>query len=471
MTRHVVVVGGGITGLSAAWELSHDPTTSVTVLEASDRFGGRIQTSSFAGRMVDEGADAFLRRVPEGLRLAVELGLEDGLVSPAATSALVWSRGELRPLPPGLVLGVPTDADALVPSGILSDVAIDAVRAEPNLAGAPLGGDESVGSLIRRRFGDEVLEQLVEPLVGGINAGEADRQSVDAVVPQIAAAARRSASLTRGFAAVTAEVADAAAPAANPTSAAGPVFAAPRAGMGSLISELVAGLAARGVELATGVGVEGIEPGVAGWVVLAGGAKIEADAVIITSPAPVASRLVEPLAPAAAEGLAAIDHASVALVALAIPNDQLRRPLDGSGYLVPRTAGLTITATSWSSSKWAHLAGDDDVIMRVSCGHRDDPGPTELDDDDLVAAVLADLSTTMAFDPSPTALRITRYPNGFPQYDVGHLDRVAAIEAELRDQAPGIVVCGSALRGLGVPACIRQGREAARAVIGTAIAE
>jgi oxygen-dependent protoporphyrinogen oxidase len=465
VTRHVVVIGGGITGLAAAWELSHDPTISVTVLEASDRFGGRIQTSAFANRMVDEGADAFLRRVPDGLQLITELGLDDRLVSPTATSALVWSRGELRPLPAGLVLGVPTDAEALVPSGILTDAAIDAVRAEPNLAGTPLDADESVGSLIRRRFGDEVLEQLVEPLVGGINAGEADRQSVDAVVPQIAAAARRSASLTRGFAALADDAA-----AGTGHAAPGPVFAAPRAGMGSLIAELVAGLAARGVELTTGLGVEAIERSGGGWLVSAGDATIEADAVIVTSPAPVASRLVRPLAPEAADGLAAIDHASVALVALAIPADQLRRPLDASGYLVPRTAGLTITATSWSSSKWAHLAGDDDVIMRVSCGHRGDPGPTELPDDDLVAAVLADLSTTMAFDPSPSEVRITRYPAGFPQYDVGHLDRVAAIEADIRDHAPGIVVCGSALRGLGVPACIRQGREAARAVIGSAVA-
>jgi oxygen-dependent protoporphyrinogen oxidase len=460
MTAHVAVVGGGITGLAAAWELSADPTVTVSVLESSHRFGGRIRTSPFAGRMLDEGADAFLRRVPEGVALATELGMADRLVSPAVTSALVWSHEQLRPLPAGLVLGVPTNADALDGAGILTEAAVAAVRAEADLAGAPLVGDESVGSLIRRRYGDEVLEQLVEPLVGGINAGEADRQSVDAVVPQIAAAAHRSPSLTRGFAALAADVAS------GTPAPAGPVFAAPRAGMGSLIDELVAGLAARGVDLATDYDVDGIERDGDGWALWERvGSRLETDAVIVTSPAPVASRLVRPMAPGAADLLVAIDHASVALVALAIPTNQLPRPLDASGFLVPRTAGLTITAASWSSSKWAHLAGED-AILRVSCGHRGDPAATALDDDDLLAAVLADLSTTMGFDPAPGEVRISRYPAGFPQYDVGHLDRVAAIEADLADRAPGVMVIGSALRGLGVPACIRQGRDAARATLG-----
>jgi oxygen-dependent protoporphyrinogen oxidase len=261
MTRHVVVIGGGITGLAAAWELSDDPTVTVTVVESQSRFGGRIQTSPFAGRMLDEGADAFLRRVPDGIELATELGLADRLVSPAVTAALVWSGGQLRALPGGLVLGVPTSADAVAPSGILSDTAVERVRTEPSLAGDPLVGDESVGSLIRRRYGDEVLEQLVEPLVGGINAGEADQQSVDAVVPQIAAAAHRSASLTQGFATLAAEAA-----AAGPAST-GPVFSAPRDGMGSMIGELAAALAARGVDLMPSAPVEAIEPSAGGWTV------------------------------------------------------------------------------------------------------------------------------------------------------------------------------------------------------------
>jgi oxygen-dependent protoporphyrinogen oxidase len=363
-------------------------------------------------------------------------------------------------LPTGLVLGVPTDADQVAASGILSADAVDRVRAEPTLAGQPLVGDESVGSLIRRRFGDEVLEQLVEPLVGGINAGEADRQSADAVVPQIAAAAHRSASLITGFAELTPG------PPAEGSPQPGPVFAAPRNGMASLIWELAAGLAARGVDLISEAPVEAIEPSAHGWTVTASGhSPLDAAAVIVTSPAPVAARLTAPLAPTAADGLAAIDHASVALVALAVPRADIGRPLDASGYLVPRTAGLTITAASWSSSKWAHLARDADALLRVSVGHRGDRASAELADDDLVGVVLRDLSVTMGLDGSPTEVRITRYPDGFPQYDVGHLDRVATIDAALAAAAPGVYLAGSAYRGLGVPACIRQGRTAARAAM------
>jgi oxygen-dependent protoporphyrinogen oxidase len=457
----VVVVGGGICGLAAAWELSADPSLEVVVVEASERLGGKIRTSAFAGRAVDEGADAYLLRVPEGRELAGELGLGDSLVSPATSTALVWCPDGLRALPSGLVLGVPTDADALAGAGLVSPAAIEAVRAEPGVPGEPLDRDESVGSLVRRRFGDEVLRRLVEPLVGGINAGEADELSVDAVVPQIATAARRDRSLTAGLRAAAAE---------HPP-APGPVFAAPRAGMGALIDELALGLAARGVDVRTGTPVVAIERRADAWsVAVEGGAPeaLEATGVVVATPAPVASRLVAPIAPAAASLLGGITHASVAMVTLAIPVSSLGGDLDASGFLVPRDAGLTVTAASWATSKWAHLADGDTAILRVSCGHRADPRPVALPDDELVDVVLADLATTMGLDAAPTEVRISRYVDGFPQYEVGHLDRVAAIEGAVREAAPRLVVAGAALRGLGVPACIRQGRQAAHQLVGSA---
>jgi oxygen-dependent protoporphyrinogen oxidase len=456
----VVVVGGGICGLAAAWELSADPTLEVVVVESSERFGGKIRTSAFAGRAVDEGADAFLLRVPEGLALADELGLGGTLVSPATSTALVWCPDGLRPLPSGLVLGIPTDAEALAGAGIVSPAAVEAVRVEASVAGDPLGGDESVGSLVRRRFGVEVLRRLVEPLVGGINAGEADELSVDAVVPQIAAAARRDASLTAGLRAAAAE---------HPP-APGPVFAAPRAGMGALVDELAMGLAARGVDLRTGAPVASIERRGRGWSVAIAGddpVVLEAGGVVVAAPAAAASRLLAPVASTAAALLGGIAHASVAMVTLAVPTALVRRQVDASGFLVPRDAGLTITAASWASSKWAHLAGGDTAILRVSCGHHADPRPVELPDDELLDAVLADLATTMGLEVAPSEVRISRYVDGFPQYEVGHLDRVAAIESAVRDAAPRLVVAGAALRGLGVPACIRQGRQAAHQLAGS----
>jgi oxygen-dependent protoporphyrinogen oxidase len=460
----VAVVGGGISGLAAAWELSSSPGVDVVVLEAGPRLGGKIRTSGFAGRQVDEGADTFLRRVPEGLQLADELGLGDSLVSPAVGTALVWAHGALHPLPAGHVLGVPVDADALAASGVVSPAAVEAARREPSLPGAPLTRDESLGSLVRRRFGDEILELLVEPLVGGINAGEADELSVDAVVPQIAAAARRSASLVEGLRAAPPTSAVGAAPEASD----GPVFAAPLGGMGTLVEELAAALTARGADLRVEAPVEGLVRHTDGWLLHGRGEDLAVDAVVVATPAPVAAGLVRPLAPTAADLLAGIDHASVVMVTLAVPVADLPHGLAATGVLVPRHAGLAVTAVSFASTKWAHLADPETAILRVSAGHRADPRPVDLADADLLELVRRDLATLLGSELRPDAHRISRYPAGFPQYDVGHLDRVAAVEGILRDAAPGVVVTGAALRGLGIPSCIRQGRTAAHhALAGT----
>ena len=450
MTTRVAVIGGGITGLAAAWELSADPDVEITVLEAGPRWGGKIHTSKFAGMPVDEGADAFLRRVPEGLTLAGELALEDRLVSPAASNALVWARGQLRELPAGLVLGVPTDLDAVAASGILTAAGVDRARAEADLGGPPLGADETIGSLVRRRYGDDVLEHLVEPLIGGINAGEADRLSVDAVTPQIAEAARRGPSLTRTLR-------------DRPAVEAGPVFSGLSTGMGTLIDELTIHLAARGATLLTGTTAGAVESVGAGWRVVGEDLDLLVDAVIVTVPCRPAARLIAPIAPAAAGLLQSITASSVAMVTIGFDPHDLGRPLDASGFLVPRDAGLTITAASWASTKWAHLGGGP-AILRVSVGHDTDPEPVSWDDDRILAAVLADLDATVGVRGEPTEVRICRYVDGLPQYAVGHLDLCDRIDSELAS-TPGLLVTGAAFRGLGIPACIRQGRAAGRAVL------
>ncbi len=449
----VAVIGGGITGLAAAWELSSDPSVSVHLLEAAPRVGGKIHTTPFAGRLVDEGADAFLRRVPDAVALAGELGLTDRLVSPAVRQACVWIDGSLRRLPDGLVMGVPVRFDGVTASGILSEDGLDRLRAEPNLAGDPLEGDATVGSVIRRRLGDEVLERLVGPLVGGINAGEPDEMSIDAVVPQLAAGAHRHRSIIEGLRAVAAPPSDE------------PVFATPLGGMSEFIDALEAHLRTRGVEIRLGTPIDALEPvererTARRWRITTAAGSDEFDGVVLTVPAGVAGRLVEAFAPTAAEHLAAIESASVAMVTVAYRSEDVPVPLDASGFLVPRDAGLSITAVSWASSKWAHLAGGD-VILRVSIGHHRDPAPLDLDDDDLVATVEHDLHTTMGIDAPPRERRVSRFVDGLPQYGVGHLDRVAEIDAAMAAAADRVVVTGAAFRGVGIPACIRQGRDAA----------
>jgi oxygen-dependent protoporphyrinogen oxidase len=436
--KRVTVVGGGIAGLAAAYELRRQlADASISLHEASDRLGGKVATSTFAGRPVDEGADAFLARVPWGLDLCRELGIDTTLVSPAASSAYLWWDSSLRRLPAGLVLGVPTDLEAVRASGIITD------GLEVHSAALPLGADEdiSVGALVRPQLGDAVFERLVDPLLGGINAGDGDRLSVRAAAPQLAAAAERNRDLVTGLRTA-------------PPAGGGPVFYAPVGGMGLLVDALVDWLRSHDVELRLESPIH-IE-------------DADADGVVVAVPAHDASECVRAVAPAAATDLDRIAYASVALVTMAFDRSSVQRPLDGSGYLVPRSTGLLMSACSWASSKWAHLDDGEDVIVRLSSGRLGDERFAALDDDVLVARLLDELAETSDIRGTPREIRVNRWMRSFPQYEPGHLDLVDRIERRLAEEAPNILVTGAAFRGLGVPACIRQGREAAIELIARA---
>jgi protoporphyrinogen/coproporphyrinogen III oxidase len=456
---HVVVVGGGIAGLAAAHEVTARGG-SVTLIERDERVGGKLRTAPFAGRLVDDGADAFLLRVPWALDLCREVGIASELVHPAAREAYVWSRGALRPLPPQL-MGVPTDLDALEASGLVSPAGLARAREDLTAPATPLAEDVSVAEAVSRRLGDEVLERLVDPLVAGINAGDTRLLSLAAVVPQLDAAARDTAhaSLVEACRARTA---------AAPTGAP-PVFASPAAGMGRLADAVVAGMPR--AQVRTGRAVLALEPDGDRWrVEVSDGTSIEADGVVLAAPAAAAAALLAPL-PGATEAttlLAGVDYASVAIVVLAFPLGHLGRPLDRSGFLVPRVEGTALTACSWSSTKWAHLSpevADGTAVVRASTGRWGDDGALALDDADLVARLLADLEQTMAITGAPSEVRVNRWPTSFPQYAPGHLDRIDAIERAL---PAGIALAGAALRGVGVPACIRSGREAAARLLAAA---
>lgn len=445
---HVVVIGGGITGLVAAREASEAGAT-VTLLEPG-RLGGKVQTSAFDNGMLDEAADAFLARVPEGIELCEQLGLAGQLVAPAERRAHVFSHGALRRLPEAHLLGVPTDLDELAASGIVSAEGITAARRdleEPLVAPTT---DVTIGSLMRQRLGHEVAERLVDPLVGGINAGNSDALSLAATVPQLDAAARSgAASLIEACRAQQA---------AGPNRS-DPVFFAPRDGMGALTAALVADLSRRGVTLNTSP-ARSIEPCGLGWRVQVEGGFLDADAVVVATPAPIAAAILRAGAARVATLLAAIPYASVAMVSIAVDRDGIDRELNGSGFLVPQREGLTVTACSWTSAKWPHLGGDATVWLRASVG-RDGAIPTG----QLETQVLADLGHTMALRGRPREVRVSEWPASFPQYRVGHLARVEAIDAGLAATMPTVAVAGAALRGLGVPACIRQGRAAAQRVL------
>lgn len=450
----IVVVGGGIAGLVAARDLAL-AGADVTLVEP-ELPGGKLRASPFAGLLLDEAADAFLARVPEGLELCRELGLEGDLVSPGARRAYVWSHGALRPLPEGQVLGVPTDLEELAASGVVSPAAVEQARTELTTPLIAPEGDVTIGALMRARLGDEIVDRLIDPLVGGINAGDTDHLSLAATVPQLDAAARSGAtSVIEACRVQRAAVSDAAAP----------VFFAPRAGMASLAAATLADAADRGLEVVAARAV-GLESERGGWrVALDGGRALQADAVVIAAPAGTAAGLVRPHAARAGTLLAAIPYASVAMIAIAVDRAGVERELDGSGFLVPRVEGRTITACSWATSKWPHLEAGDTVLLRASVGRDGDDRALGLGDGAMVAAALADLRDTMGLRGEPFEVRVTRWAGSLPQYRPGHLDRVAAIEADLDAMAPRVVVTGAALRGLGVPACIRQGRAAAGRIL------
>ena len=463
---HVAVVGGGIAGLAAAHELADRPGVTTTVLEASPRLGGKVATEPFAGTLLDTGPDAFLARRPEAVQLCRELGLSPRLEPPATGEAWLWVRGRLRPIPAGTLLGLPTDVRAVARSGVLSAAGLArlaaALLAARRRRALGAGDDAAIGEVVRGALGPEVLERLVDPLVGGINAGDTDDLSIDAVAPQLAAAARRSADLAAGARAVLA-----AAPAPGPTGPA-PVFYGLPGGMQGLVDALAERLRVAGTSLCTGSPVHAAEQTGGRWSLTTPSGPVLADAVVLATPASAAARLLDPLDAPAAEVLAGITHASVALVALAFHRDAVARMPPGSGFLVPRTEGRLMTACSWSSSKWRHLSAPDRVLLRVSAGRAGDHRAATMDDDELVERRLVELRAAMGTSAPPTAVRVTRWDDAFPQYAPGHLGRVAGLEAGLSARLPGMAVAGAALRGVGIPACIGSGRAAAARIVDAA---
>jgi oxygen-dependent protoporphyrinogen oxidase len=454
--RHVVVVGAGITGLATAYRLTQgERPPAVTVFEADARVGGKILTTPFAGQpAVDEGGDAYLVRVPWAGGLARELGLGDTLTSPATSGASIW-HGRMHPIPEGLLLGVPAGAASLARGSLLTWPGKLRAAVEPLLPRTAVGPDpdhDNIGTWVRARFGDQVHELLVDPLVGSIYGADTDHFSLG-TVPQLADLARdRSALLgaRRRRRAAT---------------AGGPIFEVPRAGMGALVGELTARLGAAGVTIRTGSPVASIEP-CAGQYRVDG---IDADAVVIASPARPSAAMVRPLSDEAAALMSVADHAGVVMITLRLAASELTAPLPGTGYLVPKPDQRTVTAVSFGSNKWAHWRpADGSAVLRVSLG-RDGLVLDDWDDERLLTAALDETASHLrpllrSTALSPTEVRISRWPGAFPQYRPGHLQRVERLERVLADAAPGVVVAGASHRGMGVPACVQQAGAAAEAV-------
>jgi oxygen-dependent protoporphyrinogen oxidase len=479
----VAVVGAGIAGLAAAWELSGGAagpgpdSPDVVLLEAGSRPGGRLEAGPLEGRLVDWAADGFLARRPEATELCREVGLEGSLRPVGAQGASVFARGRPRPLPPGLVLGVPTRWRPLARSGVLGArgslrALRDVVAPRPDVR-RPLG-DRAVGPMVAHKLGQRVVDVLVDPMLGGIHAGAVADMSAAATFPLLLAVAQRRGGFMRslrgalrrgGSPGLGLPAAGTASPSPAPD---GPAFYALEGGMPALVEALRSALEARGVRLRTGCPVQTLgREGPAPWTVHTGGAPVPADAVVLALPAGPAADLLAPHDAEASTLLRGIEYASVAVVSLAYPPDAVPPDLYGTGLLVPRGTALPglegparVTAVTYLSRKWPHLADDGRVLLRASVGRAGEEEALALGDDDLVARVTEELGLLVGTTGAPRAAAVHRAGAALPQYKVHHLLRVAGIEAAVR-RLPPLAVAGAAYRGVGIPACVASGRAAA----------
>ncbi|MFF8678573.1 protoporphyrinogen oxidase [Streptomyces sp. NPDC015237] len=442
---HVVVVGAGIAGLAAAHRLL-ERGARVTVLEAADRVGGKLLPGEIAGVRVDLGAESMLARRPEAVGLARAAGLADRLQPPATASASLWTRGALRPMPKGHVMGVPGTAAAL--AGVLSEEGLARIERDADLPRTEVGDDVAVGEYVAARLGREVVDRLVEPLLGGVYAGDAYRISLRSAVPQLFEAARDHTSLTEAVRALQGRTAT--------SPASGPVFMGIEGGIGTLPLAVAESVRARGGEIVTGAPVTELRRTAPdGWRIVAGERVLHAGAVVVALPARPAAELLRAEAPAAAAELSAVEYASMALITLAYRRSDAAALPEGSGFLVPPVDGHTIKASTFASRKWGWIADDDPdlVVLRTSVGRY---GETEIlgrDDAGLVAASRHDLGEATGLTAEPVATRVTRWQDGLPQYPVGHHARVARVRGHVA-KLPGFAVCGAAYDGVGIPASI-----------------
>ncbi|HLW47229.1 MAG TPA: protoporphyrinogen oxidase [bacterium] len=471
----IVIVGAGIAGLAAALRIAREaPELDLVVCESGPRPGGVIATERGGDRgeyLVEAGPDSFLTEKPEALRFCEEIGIAGTLqdVQPAAARTYVVCRGRLTPIPEGFRILAPTRIGPWLRSPLFSwpgkvRMAMDWIL--------PRGGsvpDESVESFVTRRLGREVFDRAAEPMIGTIYTADAAALSLAATMPRFLDLERRHGSVIRGLRRARTAVPEA----ARGPATSGPgvvdrrlgVFATAADGMQALVEAAVGRLPAGVLRLRTSAtSVSPVPSGRRYHVALAGGGRLEAEAVLVATSAPAAARLLGGVDETLAADLAAISYASSASVTLAYRRADVRHPLDGFGFVVPRVEGRPILAASFLSVKFARRAPADRALLRVFLGGALAPGTLDMDDGGLVATAHREMERLLGAGTAPRFARVHRHRDAMPQYVVGHLARVAAIEARVAGHA-GLALAGGAYRGVGISDCIRSGETAADLVL------
>ena len=440
----IIIIGGGIAGLAAAYELA-GRTIPFVLVEASERLGGLIHTEHVDGFTIDAGPDSILIQKPAALQLCEELDLGSRLMSTTPPrTAFVLKRERLCPLPSSGVLGIPTALTALARYELLNYAARARIALEP-LAPRRMRGDESVASFFRRRFGRATVDLIADPLLGGIHAGDVTKLSMASVFPRFIEAEGNPGGVIRNL--------------PRRTAAPDGLFRALRGGMGELVTSIQQRLPADAVRLRAPA--IRLHRSAGRWRVELAHDHLDAEAVIVAAPAFAAATLLAPLDRVAADSCAAVPYVSTASVALGWRRADIAHPLNGSGFVVARKYNdVRITACTWVSSKWANRAPHGHVLLRAFLGGTHDPGAIELSDADLVERAAHDIATVLGVSGAPVLTRVVRWRNAGAQHTVGHRARMAVLASRLR-QLPGLFVAGSGYHAIGIPDCIAHGREVA----------
>ncbi|MFE8700268.1 protoporphyrinogen oxidase [Cytobacillus sp. FJAT-54145] len=459
--QKVVIIGGGITGLTAAYYLQKEAREKglpldVKIVEATHRLGGKIQTVVRDGFVIERGPDSFLERKQSASRLANEVGMGEKLVNNKAGKSYVLVHDRLHPMPGGSIMGIPTQITPFVTTGLFSATGKIRAAADFLLPKSNPAQDQSLGEFFRRRLGDEVVENLIEPLLSGIYAGDIDQMSLMSTFPQFYQVEQKYRSLILGMKKAT--------PAPknkdNKAEKKG-IFLTPTTGLESLVEAVEKKLEPHSV--IKGYRIEKVRKTLKGYdLELNSGEVLEANCIVSTVPHHILPNM---FSNHFFDVFKDVPATSVATVAMAFPKEAIEKDIDGTGFVVSRNSDYTITACTWGHKKWPHSCPEGKVLLRCYVGRAGDEAVVDLSDDEIVKIVLEDLNKTMNITMDPDFSIVSRWKDSMPQYTVGHKERIAKVKQHVKEELPGVFLAGSSFEGLGLPDCIDQGEAAVKYVL------
>ena len=460
--KKVIIIGGGITGLTTAYYLQKEArekglSLDVKLIEASHRLGGKMQTFVKDGFVIERGPDSFLARKQSATRLAKEVGMENELIRNTAGKSFVLARERLHPMPGGSIMGIPTQIAPFVTTGLFSFPGKLRAAADFVLPRSNPAEDQALGEFFRRRLGDEVVENLIEPLLSGIYAGDIDHLSLMSTFPQFYQVEQKYRSLILGMKKSTPAPPKSASEKKNVG-----MFLTFKTGLQSFVDAIEQNLTPKSV--LKGIRVESINKKESRYEVeLSDGEMLKADSVVLSVPHHITQSILKQYR--FFDCFKEMPSTSVATVALAFPKEAIERDIEGTGFVVSRNSDYTITACTWTHKKWPHAAPSGKVLLRCYVGRPGDEAIVDASDNEIIEVVLNDLNKTMNITMAPDFAVISRWKDSMPQYTVGHKDRIEQVTNQLTEELPGIYLAGSSYDGLGMPDCIDQGEKAVKQVL------